>query len=239
MSVFKARGIVIKEREAGEADKQLTLFVKDRGKITVSARGARKPKSKYLSGAQLFTYSDFIIYDGGRFFSLAQVDVIESFYELRTDYRRLCTANYMVEICDKIVLENLQADDVLHLLVISLSQLIKGKSPELAARAFEFKFFQMTGLEPIIDSCSVCGASLLGGLSFGAEGALCSKCEKHGFAPLSESSLKALRHISEADALSLFKFTLDEASLNQLKACARIFMKHNYDVSLKSLELLD
>jgi DNA repair protein RecO (recombination protein O) len=251
LSVFKARGLVLRERESGESDKQLTLFLKERGKLFVTARGARKPNSKYMAGAQLFTYSDFVIFEKGKFLSVAQVDVIEGFYSLRTDYVRLCVANCLAELCDKVLFDAMQSDEILRLLILSLSQLSKGKDPFIAQRAFEFKFYQLSGLEPCVGKCSNCGrelsmlfcaedesAKIFSGLSFGPDGILCKSCRHPAAVPISPSALKAMQFILGQEIQSIFSFTLDPSSLEQLKRASLLFMGYNFEVALKSMEML-
>jgi DNA repair protein RecO (recombination protein O) len=229
---------VLKAYEHGESDKRLALFLKERGKVYVTARGARKPKSKYMAGAQIFTYSDFVIFEKGQMLSVTQVDLIESFYPLRLDLDRFCAASCMVELCDRVMLESAASDGILHLLLLSLMQLCKGKNPELAQRAFEFKFYQLSGMEPAAFACSKCGRPIEGEASFGPEGALCKSCRASGQTPLSPSALKALQHIIELPSQQIFSFELDNASLEQLKAASMLFMRRNFEVTLKSMDLL-
>lgn len=61
MSYVKTTGIVIKEVHTGEADKILTIFTRNLGKITASAKGARRPRSRLIAGTQLLCYSDFVL----------------------------------------------------------------------------------------------------------------------------------------------------------------------------------
>ena len=44
--IIKIRGIVLKEVFVGESDKIITILAKDYGKISISAKGARKPTGK-------------------------------------------------------------------------------------------------------------------------------------------------------------------------------------------------
>ena len=46
--------IVLKRIEYGEADRILTVLTKNHGKISVIAKGVRKPKSKLAGGIEIF-----------------------------------------------------------------------------------------------------------------------------------------------------------------------------------------
>ena len=86
MSSEKIRGIIIRENFSGESDKFLTIFAKDKGKISVFAKGARNTRSKFLASSSLFTYGDFIIRTVTKTPTLLTADVIESFYNIRNDF---------------------------------------------------------------------------------------------------------------------------------------------------------
>ena len=239
MSSIQTKGIVLREHDAGETDKKLTLLTKTYGKIIVSARGARKPKSKFMASAQLFTYSSFIIYDGGRFYSVAQADIIKSFFELRSDYTRLCLAQYFLELCDKTIPFNAPCDELLHLLIISLSSLEKGiRSPYLIARAFEVKFFQLSGVAPEVEQCAKCGGPLSHPVRFGADGTVCG-CYIQPALIISPAALSAIRYILSADLPNIFKFCVSQGVLEEMRGVARLFMKHHFDVYIISLKMLE
>ena len=155
MKTFKARGIVLRENPVGETDKYVDLLLKGIGKLSVSARGARKPGSKFLAGTQPFTYSDFVIYDSGKFNTMSQIDIIEGFYGLRNDYDKLCTGNYFLELCNKVIIPGEECDDLLLLLLKTLSALARDKvTPNIAARVFEVKFLQFNGYSPELEDCN-------------------------------------------------------------------------------------
>ena len=43
---YKTEGIVLKQMPLGEADRILTLYTTDQGKLRAVARGVRRPKSR-------------------------------------------------------------------------------------------------------------------------------------------------------------------------------------------------
>ena len=101
MGTVKLQGIVIGERIQGESNKQIVVLAKGVGRVLLSARGARKAKSKLLAAAQLFCYADFVAYEGRGFYSVTQAELLNSFYALRTDMEKLEEAVYLAELTDR------------------------------------------------------------------------------------------------------------------------------------------
>ena len=53
--VFRTEAIVLRRRDFGEADRLLTLYTPERGKISALAKGARKPTSRKAGHVELYT----------------------------------------------------------------------------------------------------------------------------------------------------------------------------------------
>ena len=101
MSSEKIRGIIIRENFSGEADKFLTVFAKDVGKISVYAKGARNTKSKFLAASSLFTYADFMVRTATKTPTLLSADVIENFYNSKINSnKRLIGCIFQLRLLD-------------------------------------------------------------------------------------------------------------------------------------------
>ncbi|MDR1664995.1 MAG: DNA repair protein RecO [Clostridiales bacterium] len=253
MKTVKARGVVLREYEAGESDKRLILLCKGLGKLNVYARGARKPKSKFMAAAQLFTYGDYVLSDGGSFQALAQAEIIENFFTIREDYESLSCAHYIAEICEKSVLESNPADDLLLLLLKSLSLLNK-KNDRIPAKqirlVFLFRFFAWYGIAPETESCSVCGGQVQPAgempegenarIPFADEGICCPKCggKKTRKTFLSPAGLEALRHILNAGLPESFQFKASGRVTAELSAGGKLFWESHFQTKLRSEEFL-
>ncbi|MCL2610063.1 MAG: DNA repair protein RecO [Defluviitaleaceae bacterium] len=151
------RGIILKEEVVGESDKNLTVLTKNMGKIYIRARGAKKPKSKFMIVSQ-FAYLDLVLYKGSGFYSLTQASLIESFYNLRLDYERLEVAFFVVKTLNENIIgemEEVESEAFLFLLVNSLYFLNKNFSPSLVKSVFILKFLQLNGEEPILSENSI------------------------------------------------------------------------------------
>ena len=235
MQTFKTRGVIIGATENGESDKRLVVLCKGHGRVQIHARGARKPKSKFMATAQLFTYADMLIADGRSFKSLAQAEVIESFYALRTDYERLCTAHLIAEICEKTVLEDQPCDDLLLLVLRAFSYLKIEHPPLLVLCTFLFRFYSCQGLTPQVDECVICGTPLDLAANFNAEGFLCRTHTHTGsIMPLSPASVQAIRHVLHSELRTAFAFTAHASVLRELSIAARFLWEHHFGWKLKS-----
>ena len=239
MQTIKARGLVLREYETGESDKRLLLLCKEHGRMMIYARGARKPKSKFLAAAQLFTYADFVITVGRGFHALAQAEVIESFYDLRTDYDRLTAAHLLVEVCEKTLLENIACDDLLRLALKSLSHLSKPLLPPMhIVGVFFMRFYAYYGFAPEVDACVACGEDVDSGAFFSAEGLVCA-AHKPGYGiRLSHAAVLALRHIFGSDLTVAFRFKAHESVLRELWQSARMLWRFHFDWKLTAEEFI-
>ena len=61
---LKVNGIVISENNSNDYDKILSLLTPNLGKISCSAKGARRTKSQLLGGTQLFSFGEYMLYNG-------------------------------------------------------------------------------------------------------------------------------------------------------------------------------
>ena len=82
---IKTVGLVARCVNYKENDRILTILTPDRGKLTVSSRGCRRPKSPLLACSQPFCYGEFVLFLNKERYSLNQCDLRETFYDLRLD----------------------------------------------------------------------------------------------------------------------------------------------------------
>ncbi len=219
MSTEKMRGIVIKETPVGESDKIITILTKEKGKVTVSARGARKPKSKYLSSCELFAYSDFVIYTARKFPSVASASLIENFYNLRRDIKGLAAAAYFADFLNRQIYEGVECPEILLLILTALKKLSSGRTePLFASYVFELKYLSLNGMLPDFSDYTSSGFK-----------------KKENILP---GTLKALGYISSCDVKNVFNFNVSAQVLSQLKKIRADMYENLSDVQLKSYDFL-
>lgn len=242
MSVSKFRGIIMKESDVGEADKILTFFTKEYGKLHARAKGARKAKSKYMASSQIFSYGDFVVFSGNNFKSVTQADIIESFYDIRTDYEKLAYGSAVLEIIDKSTYEESENQEILRLILRTLQQLNKKDADgKLVFSAFIFKYLQISGYTPELAACVACGEEIdLNLLYFGPEGLVCKNCRNTSghTVCVNHAAVYAAEYILISDIKNMYNFKGDKNTIDNLRKMADIFLE-NLDLNLKSLALLE
>lgn len=149
MASYKTRAISLKTSPFAEADKLVTLFTRDRGKVRAIAKGARRVPSRLGGRVEAFTYADFFIAKGRNLDIISQAQVIESFQGLREDPNLLYAGLYMLKLTNLGTAEGQYYPELFDLLAESLLRLkdcedaVKAKR---MAKYFEKKFVMLEGI---------------------------------------------------------------------------------------------
>ena len=140
-------GIVIKSYKKGEWDRRLYILFAERGVSYAHAKSAGKPKSAIFSSAQPFCLSEFTLYEGRGFVSIAEASVIRSFFGIAADYEKYHAASSIAELVGRFVMPGVPAGKSLRLMAKALSAIERGKGDAaLIAAVFKLKFLQNEGL---------------------------------------------------------------------------------------------
>lgn len=246
MGTFKAKGIVLREVFVGEADKSLTILLKDYGKFNIWAKNSRSPKSNLSCSTSLFSYSEFVIYDNGRSISLNQADLIENFFSLTENLDSLAYGTYFLELTDKSIQEATPLNNIMLLLLKSLLILSKSKTipPKLVAKIFEIKFLQLNGYMPVIQNCYNCHNEIINlndNIYFGKNGVICNNCKNYDFGliKINSSIIYTLNYIFTSNLNNLYTFNLSQEMLEILSNISRNLLNEHIYANIKSKNFID
>lgn len=213
MNSDKIRGIIIRENFSGDADKYLIVFAKDIGKLSIFAKGARNTKSKFLASSAVFTYADFIVNPSTKTPRLISADVIENFYNIRTDLDTTAYASFFVEFIDKALIENVPENDALLLLLKALQKLTKPNcNARLIGCIFQLRLLNILGYSP--------------------------NNETFVEYSISETAIYALIYILSADLNSSFNVNIDTEFLAEIEAFLEKFINFNLGLTFKSYKII-
>ena len=124
MSVrYQTTGVILKRLDYAEADRILTLFTPDRGKVSVIAKGVRKPKSKLAGGIELFSVCHIGAIKGKRDIDTLVSSRLEAHFEnIVKDYDRLQHAYSMLQLMDSLT-DDEAGEEYFNVLVAALKML--------------------------------------------------------------------------------------------------------------------
>ncbi|MDM5199753.1 DNA repair protein RecO [Fictibacillus enclensis] len=238
----KVEGIVIRKVDYGETNVILTLFTREKGKIGVMARGAKKHKSRLSSVAQLFTYGHFVYQQGRGLGTLNQGEIIDSFRGIKEDLFKTAYCAYMIEFLDKVTEEQNPQPYLFEHLWQSLHQLDEGTDPEVITFIFEMKMLRQAGIGPQVDHCSNCGRTE-GEFSFSIRegGLLCERCSHldPNRIPLAKPAARLLRLFYHFDLNRLGNISLKKQTKDQIRFVLTTYIDENSGMVFKSKKFLN
>ena len=152
-------GMVLAAAPLREADKRLVLLTKEKGKVTVFARGARRPGNPFLAAANPFAFGTFQVQESGSAYRLIQVEIRNYFREISEDMESACYGSYFLEFADYYARENDDGAMLLQLLYAALRALLNPKLDNCLIRyTFELRTMAEGGEYPQVFQCTVCGS---------------------------------------------------------------------------------
>jgi hypothetical protein len=123
--------VILKRMDLGEADRIVTLFSRDEGKIRAVAKGVRRTTSRSAGHLEPFTLSDVLFAVGRELDVISQADTLEAFRTLRENLELTTHAYYLAEVVDLLTEDHLENRAVFDTLVEGLHQLAEAADTRL------------------------------------------------------------------------------------------------------------
>ena len=236
MGIFKTKGIIISEHNMSDYDKMVTLLTPN-GKIGCAAKGARRPKSTLMAATQFLCFGDYLIYQGASSYSINSCELIEVFYNLRTDLEKLTYASYITKIINDVTDENQNTYKILQLFLNTIYMISESdKNLDLIISIFRIKLMCLLGLMPEVNKCVSCEKDTgLLYFSFKDSGFKCEECRKldKGAMQISDSTATAIKYIVMAPPKKLFSFNMSDENIKELEIISKIYLEDKLDKEYK------
>ena len=154
MPILKAEGIILRRIKYSETSLIVTLYTKEYGKVSLIAKGARNPKSKFVGSLEPATYVSIVYYhkDSRDLQMLSEVDPMRSNSSIISSIRKVAVAFAMLNLIDKAVSESESNEGLFDLLNESLLVLNDSESDLLILWYFEINLLRQIGFEINIDN---------------------------------------------------------------------------------------
>ena len=195
--------VVMRHADWGEADRILTLYARQAGKLRAVAKGARKLHSRKAGHLEPFTHVKLLLARGREFWIVTQAETVNAFLPMREDLVRTGYAAYLTELLDRFTYEEGESPGLFSLLTEGLERISTLPDPFIAVRFYEIRLLDLLGFRPELFHCVGCRAEILAEDQYfdgNAGGVVCPRCaHTHPAArPVSREALRFLRHLQRS-----------------------------------------
>ncbi|MDH4193620.1 MAG: DNA repair protein RecO [Nitrospirota bacterium] len=221
MPLLRTRAVILRSQRWGDADRIVTFYSHDLGKIRGAARGARRMKTRFGGVLEPFGIVDVTLFQKtpDALGQISQIDLVKNFKSIREDLGVMGAAAKMVRMVEMITADRDPNPEMYAALVYSLETLLPDRDLALTTLLFQIHVLGYTGFRPQIDRCTECGNSAppnrpqwfsprLGGM-------VCDQCGQRGVGRVLSISKGSLAFIEQARRLPM-------ASLSRLKAIGTV-----------------
>lgn len=241
MANLKLNGIVIAENNMGDYDKMLTILTPNYGKISCVAKGARRPRSALLAGTQLFCFGEYLMYKGTNTYHINSCEIIEIFYNLRTDLDKLKYAIHINKIIQDVTEENENCYRILQLFLNTLYTISEtDKDKEFVVSVFKLRLLCVLGFMPRVLKCTSCKEEQnLTKFSIRDNGFKCEACGRQDKSSIdmSESTKNAIKYTISAPPKKIYSFNLKDEGLKEYKLITKIYFDEKLEKEYKIEEI--
>lgn len=182
--LYRDDAIVLRTQDLGEADRIVTLYSKNHGKIRAVAKGVRKTSSRFGARLEPFQRVDVQCHRGRSLDTVSQVVTITAYAEqIAGDYARYTAAAAMGELVERLTNEGFDPTSAHYMMLVgALHALVNsGRPPVLILDAFLLRSIAMAGWRPELRNCAVCGAEgPHQAIDVSQGGVVCRECRRPG-----------------------------------------------------------
>lgn len=202
-------GIVLDIGEYGEADKLVTLYSQDLGRLTAIAKGAKKSKQRFVNKLEPYSRLDLLYQpprsSSGLYF-LQEAELLEAHLPLREDHRRYIAASHFSELILRFTREQ-DPDPALYSLISwTLDNLSVAHAPMQTTVFVLVHLLGLLGYRPDLNACGRCHRPVQSPHAYfllpGNGSLLCTACQPKTV-PFPQLSVQTLLTLARAQSTPL------------------------------------
>ena len=242
--VYSTPAIVLRQRKLGDADKILTLYTANLGKIDAVAKGVRKTKSRMAGHVEPLTHATFQLAQGKSLDIVTQVETIEPFQALREDLDRLSHAIYAAELLDKFTEPREASFELYGLLLDTLRRLSADGDIDTPLRYYEMALLNALGYGPELEACVTCRQPLAPVTNYwtaSGGGVICAECGRDELAirAISVNAVKVLRLLAHGAYANVARVSIDGALAADLERAMLEYVRWVLERDVRSARFMD
>jgi DNA repair protein RecO (recombination protein O) len=241
---FRVDAVVLRHSDWGEADRLLTLYTRERGKVRAIAKGARKIRSRKAGHLEPFTRVTLQLARGHDLLIVTQADTLDAYLPIHENLVKTSQAAYVVELLDRFTYEDdAENHSIFRLLTDALARIEKETNPWLAIRYYEVQLLDLLGYRPHLFECANCSREIKAEnqyFSAAQGGVLCTSCGAGlpGAWSVSVEALKYLRHFQRSSYSEAQRARPTSEIQNEVEALLQRYVTYLLERALNSPDFI-
>lgn len=245
MAIKKTEAVVLKSIKSGETSKIITVYSQTSGIIKFIAKGSRSIKSRHWGCLEPLNHILLHYYEKPNrdLHFLSQVDIIQSFNEIRKDLNKTAFAMAICEILIKTQYPAESSAILFKTVIETFSAINETKfSPINNFLGFQLRFIDLAGFHPDLNQCLKCHRTVENEAVYfdsAAGGILCSNCILHETSLLiSARGLRYLNWLRKSTQAEIGRYQIPEEILQETEKALLAYMNFHIE-GLEKLNALD
>jgi DNA repair protein RecO (recombination protein O) len=240
---LKVEAVVLRHSDYGEADRLLTLYTREQGKLHAIAKGVRKMQSRKAGHVEPFTQVTLMLAKGHDLWIVTQAEAVDTLQPLREDLSRLGYAGYIVELLDRFTYEEGPNWQLYKLLIETLKRLADEPDTFVPVLYYRMRLLDLMGFRPLLFECAACGKTIQAeDQYFSAEsgGVLCPDCGLmvNDARPVSMDALRYLRHFQRSTYSEAHRAAPSRSTREEVDALLNYYLTYLLEHSLNTPDFI-
>lgn len=125
MIFLKSNGIVIFKKDVEEADRFISIFMEDFGRVSTVIKGIRKSKRRDKVAVDLLALTEYSFYKKNDNIIISNFTCVQDYENIKKDFNKLNKALYLLSVLNQTLFENTKNRKIYDLTIKSLNFLNK------------------------------------------------------------------------------------------------------------------
>ncbi len=221
-TIRETDGILLDSHDHGESDLIVTLYCRDRGRVTAIAKGAKKSLRRFVNKLELFSFIHVTLRQKtpNSMALLEEADLHSGFIQLRQDVSRYTAASVIREFTLLATQDGETDERCYTLLLWSLHKLDQSLPHLQVVMFFLVRFYDYIGYRPGLHNCCYCNSVANPATTFGfstiSGGIVCNTCASKASQPgirLTHGTIKTLQSCQDTPLERLHRLKINDNSL--------------------------
>jgi DNA repair protein RecO (recombination protein O) len=233
--IVRTEAVVLRGLDYSESSRIVTLLTRERGKIAVLAKGARRTKSKFGATLQPMAHTQVVFYykPTRSLQMLSESSHVSTYRTLSDDLLKITLGLRIVELTDALLSDEDPQPAIFELLVGVLHQLdAEEERPRVLWPFFQLRLAEALGVAPAIQRDRVEAIDEVGWLSLADGGVYPIDARPSAARKAARTALRAYAVIARARLNVVLRMHMEPGVHRTVQELVDAYLRHHFDESI-------